>query len=65
MVVSLLADPECSYIEDADLMDLDFVDDRSLVLYFCGHEHVCRKFNNPEALQLAKVNVEKHYPVVG
>ena len=34
-------------------------------MQFCGHEPICRKFNNPEALQKAKVNVEKFYKVVG
>ena len=35
------------------------------MMQFCGHDPICRKFNNPEALQKAKANVEKHYPVVG
>ena len=35
------------------------------MMQFCGHEEICRKFNNAEALQKAKSNVEKFYPVVG
>ena len=35
------------------------------MMQFCGHDPICRKFNNLEALQKAKANVEKHYPVVG
>ena len=34
-------------------------------MQFCGHDPICRKFNNAEALQKAKSNVEKHYAVVG
>ena len=34
-------------------------------MQFCGQEPVCRLFNNPEALQIAKKNVEKYYTVVG
>lgn len=34
-------------------------------MQFCGHEPICRKFNNLQALQIAKANVEKYFPVVG
>lgn len=34
-------------------------------MQFCGHEPVCQLFNNPEALEIAKKNVEKYYTVVG
>ncbi|XP_043193670.1 heparan sulfate 2-O-sulfotransferase pipe-like [Amphibalanus amphitrite] len=33
--------------------------------YFCGHEAVCREFNNRAALQRALENLEKKYAVVG
>ncbi|XP_018561941.1 uronyl 2-sulfotransferase-like [Anoplophora glabripennis] len=33
--------------------------------YFCGHDPRCMMLNNDWALQTAKANVEKYYPVVG
>ncbi|XP_043219557.1 heparan sulfate 2-O-sulfotransferase pipe-like isoform X2 [Amphibalanus amphitrite] len=33
--------------------------------FFCGHEPVCREFNNRVALQRALENLEKKYAVVG
>ena len=56
-------DPECRYIQDTDVEISG--DHRSQIIHFCGHEPVCRLFNNPEALQIAKANIEKYYPVVG
>merc|ERR1711894_144285 len=32
---------------------------------FCGHEDWCSEFNSKRVLQRAKLNIEKHYPVVG
>ena len=57
-------DEECNYITNRDTMEeMDsFV---SQIQYFCGHEPICRKFNNPQALKLAQENVENHYKVVG
>ena len=56
-------DPECRYYQDSD--NKESADHRGQMMQFCGHDPICRKFNNPEALQKAKANVEKHYSVVG
>ena len=53
----------CRFIQDEDL--LTNTDHRGQMSQFCGHSEICRKFNNPQALQLAKENVQKFYPVVG
>ena len=42
-----------------------FTGHRGQMSQFCGHAEVCKQFNNPESLQMAKENVEKYYPVVG
>jgi dermatan/chondrotin sulfate uronyl 2-O-sulfotransferase UST len=42
-----------------------FGDHRGQVMQFCGHHPICREFNSEVALQIAKNNVEKYYPVVG
>ncbi len=60
----LSGDPECQYITNTDVED-EPGDHRSQIVHFCGHEPICRLFNNPGALQLAKANVEKYYKVVG
>jgi dermatan/chondrotin sulfate uronyl 2-O-sulfotransferase UST len=54
--------PECKFIESSDIKKYD--DHRSQISQFCGHEPECRKFNTMSALQKAKANVEKFYPVV-
>ncbi|KAJ8977464.1 hypothetical protein NQ317_014551 [Molorchus minor] len=36
-----------------------------IIPYFCGHDPRCMLLNNEWALQTAKINVEKYYPVVG
>ena len=56
-------DPECQYVQDSDNKFAN--DHRGQMMQFCGHDPICRKFNNAEALQKAKSNVEKHYAVVG
>ena len=56
---------ECIFTEDSDIISDKGSDDISQILYFCGHHEICNKFNNPLALQLAKSNVEKYYPVIG
>ena len=40
-------------------------DHRSQITQFCGHDPECRKFENPIALQMAKANIDKYFPVVG
>ena len=35
------------------------------ISYFCGMSKVCDDFGSPEALELAKRNVERYYSVVG
>lgn len=60
----LNGDHECLYMDGQDVED-EPGDHRSQIVQFCGHEPFCRLFNNPDALQLAKENVEKHYKVVG
>nr|CAB3267572.1 uronyl 2-sulfotransferase-like [Phallusia mammillata] len=39
-------------------------EDRTMLAYFCGHELQCRRLG-PYALQKAKLNVMKHFHVVG
>lgn len=56
-------DPECLYETGSDSGIVN--DHRSQIMQFCGHEPICRQFNNAEALQKAKNNVEKYYKVVG
>ena len=34
-------------------------------MLYCGQSEVCARFNNKEAMELAKQNVAKHYAVVG
>ena len=43
-------DPECQYIQDSD--NKNAYDHRGQMMQFCGHDPICRKFNNAEALQL-------------
>ena len=38
---------------------------KTLQSYFCGQGLECVQFNNPNALQRAKANIEELYPVVG
>ena len=57
-------DPECTYEQFSDVED-DPGDHRSQIVQFCGHDPVCRRFNDPIALKMAKENVEKYYKVVG
>ena len=61
--MNFLGDKECQYIQDMDSEDAG--NHVSQIMQFCGHDPVCRKFNNPEALQIAKENVDKYYKVVG
>ena len=35
------------------------------MMQFCGQHNICGKFNNIEAMELAKENVIKYYKVVG
>ena len=56
-------DPECRFSQNE--LNNRFGDHRGQIMQFCGQEPVCRLFNNPEALQIAKKNVERHYAVVG
>uniref|UniRef100_A0A1B6DBH8 Sulfotransferase domain-containing protein n=1 Tax=Clastoptera arizonana TaxID=38151 RepID=A0A1B6DBH8_9HEMI len=50
-------DPECSF-ETGKSYDLT-------IPYFCGHEEWCMSLNNHKALQRAKANVDRYFPVVG
>ncbi|XP_044732111.1 uronyl 2-sulfotransferase-like [Chrysoperla carnea] len=50
-------DPECHFISGKPY-DLT-------IPYFCGQDPECRILNNEWALQRAKNNVERYYPVVG
>eukprot|EP00096_Caligus_rogercresseyi_P005346 TRINITY_DN2062_c0_g1_i1.p1 TRINITY_DN2062_c0_g1~~TRINITY_DN2062_c0_g1_i1.p1 ORF type:complete len:559 (-),score=52.45 TRINITY_DN2062_c0_g1_i1:143-1819(-) len=56
-------DNECTFIEGTS--SIDYVDHRNQVMAFCGHELYCADFNSQRALQKAKENVERFYPVVG
>ena len=56
-------DPECRFEQNE--VSSEFKDARGQIEQFCGQEPVCKLFNNPEALQLAKKNVEKYFGVVG
>ena len=56
-------DPECRFPQNE--LTTKFGDHRGQIMQFCGQESVCRLFNNPEALQIAKKNVERHYVVMG
>lgn len=56
-----LDDPECQFIQLDDVEK--YSDHRGQVMQFCGHDPICRSFNHPLALQIAKANVEKFYPV--
>ncbi|EDW76760.2 uncharacterized protein Dwil_GK19587 [Drosophila willistoni] len=54
----------CTYIEGSPLERVG--DHRRQTLFFCGHnEHKCIPFNTRLALQVAKMNVEREYAVVG
>ena len=57
-------DKECNFIQDNIILE-QMNNQASQLQYFCGHKPVCRKFNNAEALKLAKANVEKFYKSVG
>ena len=35
------------------------------IFFFCGMDPVCDIFGSPEALKIAKANVERYYSVVG
>ena len=59
-------DPECAL--NGKYRHQSFRGDEAfcqMVSFFCGHEPVCRKFNNKTALQKALHNLEKKYAVVG
>merc|ERR1711884_734575 len=58
-------DPECTYIEDNVDMVVETGDHRRQMSVFCGQHTFCDRFNNKKALEVAKVNVMKHYAVVG
>ncbi|EDW76758.2 uncharacterized protein Dwil_GK19598, partial [Drosophila willistoni] len=56
-------DPECQYIPNT-------TNERTgnymrQTLFFCGNERQCLPFNSPRSVQLAKMNVERDYAVVG
>ncbi|XP_017137592.1 heparan sulfate 2-O-sulfotransferase pipe-like isoform X2 [Drosophila miranda] len=54
----------CTYIEGSLLEHVG--DHRRQTLFFCGHdEFKCTPFNSRLALQIAKLNVEREYAVVG
>ncbi|XP_054256845.1 uronyl 2-sulfotransferase-like [Macrosteles quadrilineatus] len=53
----LTSDPECSF-ETGHLYDL-------AIPYFCGHDKSCMVLNDRWALERAKSNVERYFPVVG
>ncbi|EDW35293.1 GL20906 [Drosophila persimilis] len=54
----------CTYIEGSLLEHVG--DHRRQILFFCGHdEFKCTPFNSRLALQIAKLNVEREYAVVG
>ena len=61
----LEGDPECSYLENSIDTAWETGDHRRQMMLFCGQREVCARFNNQEALELAKRNVAKHYSVVG
>ncbi|XP_076367957.1 uronyl 2-sulfotransferase-like isoform X2 [Tachypleus tridentatus] len=54
----LTSDPECTYIDGQIYSVL-------LLPYFCGQDQKCLIHNHPWALEQAKQNIEKFYPVVG
>ncbi|XP_017844099.2 heparan sulfate 2-O-sulfotransferase pipe [Drosophila busckii] len=54
---------ECQYIQYS--MEDAVEDFKRQSLFFCGNQQDCLPFNTPQAVQLAKRNVEKEYAVVG
>jgi len=52
-----ISDPECSFTSGR-LYDL-------AIPYFCGHDRSCMVLNDRWALERAKANVERYFPVVG
>ena len=61
----LEGDPECSYLENSIDTAWETGDHRRQMMLFCGQREVCARFNNQEALEMAKRNVAQHYTVVG
>ena len=61
----LEGDPECSYVENSLDTAWETGDHRRQMMLFCGQRELCARFNNQEALELAKRNVAQHYSVVG
>ena len=59
----LAGDPECTFAPGSNV--LGYKDHRSQMMAFCGHEPICALFDNHLAMQIAKANVERYYPVVG
>ena len=38
---------------------------RGQMMIFCGHEKWCHDFNSKHVYEMAKLNVNKYFPVVG
>ena len=55
--------PECLY--SARSSTHEYFGHRSLISQFCGHDDVCNYMNNESALQIAKKNILKSFPVIG
>ena len=55
--------PECLY--SARSSTHEYFGHRSLISQFCGHEDVCNYMNDYNAMQIAKENILKNFPVVG
>ncbi|XP_020815970.1 heparan sulfate 2-O-sulfotransferase pipe-like, partial [Drosophila serrata] len=56
-------DPECQYIPGSVKETEGNYKRQSL--FFCGHSRECLPFDSQHAIQLAKLNVERDYAVVG
>ena len=59
----LTGENECTFVPGEDSITRG--DHRGQMMAFCGHEDWCSEFNSKRVLQRAKLNIEKHYPVVG
>ena len=57
-------DPECSYVQGGVDSAAETGDHRRQMMQFCGQHPLCVRFNSREALEEAKVVVERSYPVV-